>query len=187
MTTDELKARLLTDPDYIFSYILANNPAAVTENFRGLGFTISSDTDVFNALNELLETGEDAKAIAAFSVPMLTDQVDPAEVVVVQQASQALGNVNGMHTKSASQDGTGSGFDIGALFTGLATGALAYLNASGTNKVNQAATNGTAQTSATATAAAAAKATQQKTMWTIIGIGGAVLLVVVILVLRAKK
>jgi|GEM_PF-7092491 len=183
MTTDELKARLLTDPDYIFSYMLGNNPAAITANLRGLGFTIASDADVFNAINALLENGQDEQLRAAFSVPMLTDQVDPAEMVVVQQASQALGNVNGMATKSASQDG---GFDVGALFAGLATGALAYLNASGAGQVSQTSTTGTAQTGAAAAAAAEAKAKQQKTMWTIIGIAGAVLVVVLILVFRKK-
>lgn len=92
-TIQGLRDRLLTDPSFIFHYIYGNNPDAVIENMRALGFSISSADDVFGSVNQLLEKGRTDLVHNAFSVPILTDQMDPTEIAMVKEVMNAYQNL----------------------------------------------------------------------------------------------
>lgn len=96
MTYEQLKRGLATDPNFIFSFIYANNPDAVISNLRALGFPVENADDVFNAINQLHEQGETDKIASAFAVPILTDEMDPGTLAVIQEvASSQVALANG--------------------------------------------------------------------------------------------
>ena len=121
MTNLELRNRLMTDPDFGISFILANNPEAVINNLRGLDFNVDDVSDAFEAINELLERGNTEAVERALSVPMLTDEVDPATVVIVTDAAQGLRG-------GRKSTGSDNPWNVGNIFAGLATGYLAMIN-----------------------------------------------------------
>ena len=83
----------LTNPDYIVGFIIANNPEAVADNLRGQGFIVSTPQDIVQALNALLERGDDALFEQALSVPLNEDRITPDELVVLAEQSDAMRRV----------------------------------------------------------------------------------------------
>lgn len=81
---------LMTSPDFATSYIVANNPVAVAERLRALDFTVSGPDEIFAALNELLQEGRYGDFQHALSVPMVTDNMDPAETAVVLEVGSGM-------------------------------------------------------------------------------------------------
>lgn len=92
-TIQGLRDRLLTDPSFVIQYIYGNNPDAVISNLRALGFQISNADDVFSAVNHLLQEGQVELVHQAFTVPFLTDEIDPAEVAIVREVVGAFQNL----------------------------------------------------------------------------------------------
>lgn len=140
MTNEELRNRLLTDPDFGVSFIIGNNPEAVMENLRGLDFNVNTVEDAFEVINELLSIGNIDAVQRALSVPMLTDQVDPATVVVATGAAEALSPKGRRKSTGA---GTDNPWNVGNIFAGLATGYLAIINGRANQQVNQVTTGTT--------------------------------------------
>lgn len=83
MTRDELRLKLVSDPDFIFSYIYANNPNAVIENIRGLGEIVENDDQVFDVINGLIEDGRQDLVEQIMTVPMVTENLDPGALAVM--------------------------------------------------------------------------------------------------------
>lgn len=126
MTQSELKGQLIADPaTYAIGYIVQNNGEAVAEKLRGMGFIVTGPKGIEDGLNALLAAGETGKFREALNVPFLTEDVDPNEVAAVRDA------VIGLNARS----GTRSSVDLGALFGGLATGTLWYLQQTNTQNV----------------------------------------------------
>lgn len=160
----------LADPNYAVGVMIANNPEDIADNLNNMGFNVSTPEDISNALNALLEKGEGQKFIQALSVKVRQDRMSSQEVAIVTQMGAAQMQANG---------GTAKAFDINAAFAGLATGALAYLAATGTNTVAPGA----------AAAGGAPKPPvppDNSGMWIGIGIGVLVLVVVVLLLMKKK-
>lgn len=171
MTTEELRVRLSTDPNFIFSYIYGNNPDAVIDNLRGLGFIINNADDVFNAINELHERGDDNLLIQAFTVPLLTDQISPAELAVITDVMSGQ-----QHATTGVQKRLQISAETWTGIAGLAVGLIGAF-AGGGKPVQQTST----------TAAAPAAAQKDKTLtYVLVGVGGLVAVVVLILLLRKK-
>jgi len=89
-TIQSLRDRLLSDPHFVFQYIYGNNPDQVIEHLRALGFRVSTADDVMNATGTLIEQGRGDLLAQVYSVPFLTDQVDPAEVTMMQEVATAM-------------------------------------------------------------------------------------------------
>lgn len=172
MTGEQLRVRLSTDPDFIFSYIYGNNPDAVIANLRALGLTINNVDDVFRAINDLHASGADDKLIEAFSVAILTDQMSPAELAVVTDvlASQYQAQQGGPKRKV--ELSTEAWVGIAGLAVGL-IGALSGkpLQPQGTNQQQQQQQQQPAQ---------------GVNPW-MIGLGVAAVALVLFLILRKKK
>jgi|APTNR8051073442_1049403.scaffolds.fasta_scaffold00807_31 Fe2+ transport system protein FeoA len=47
MTLKTLRDQLLSNPHFVVSYIVGNNPGAVEDRLRAMGFTISTEDDIF--------------------------------------------------------------------------------------------------------------------------------------------
>jgi hypothetical protein len=176
-TVTTLREKLLSNPGFIVSYILHNNPNAVVERLRGMGFTVGNADQAFNAINALLEKGEGEKAVEALSVPMLTADLDPAEVAIAQEVAQAhyraSNAVSGNRQRDALQ------FDASNIFAGLATGFLTTYQLAGGNGPVKA--SPTSQVEAAKDQAAADQAKAKRTN-TLIVVGGIVLVVVVVII-----
>jgi len=171
-TIEQLRINLTT-PDYGVAYILANNPEAVADNLRGMGFIASDADGIVKALNELLAAGNSAGFTAALSVPIRLDRVTPEELAVVADVANGMANASGQ-PMAKNSDG---GFDVGALFSGLATGYLTYMSASGQQTVNPANPNPPAPPKP-----------QDNTMAWVLGIAAVVVvIVVVVLIAKGKK
>lgn len=169
MTSKDLKTQLIVDPDAAISYIVFNNPEAVADRLRGEGFTIATEADYGEALNALLAKKAFDKFENALSVPFLTEGVDPGEVLAVKDAAIALNAKAGRNVNKS--------LDVGALFAGLATGTLLYLQESGQGTVNV----GPSDNKPPAPP-------EKDNTWMWIGIGiGVVILTVVVIVLVKKK
>lgn len=166
-TIQQLKDRLLTDPGYVFQYIYGINPDQVILNLRALGFRISNVDDVMDAVDQLYQRDEADTLIHAFTVPMLTDQIDPAEVIVAQEVAIALNATTG-------SGGPKKKIDINSVLGALAAGATAYLGIKG-------ATNA----AAAPTPAPPPKKDNTTTIALIAG-GAVVLIVILILVLKRE-
>lgn len=167
MNLQQLKDRLLTDPHFIFQYIYANNPDQVILNLRALGERISNEDDVMRVVGDLLESGNEAILIEAFSVPFLTDQIDPAEVALIPEVAVALNTVAG---------GPARKVDISAVLGALATGAVAYMGMTGQTKPQGAAATATAPTPP-----------KKDNTLQIVLIGAGVLAAIVVIIVALKK
>lgn len=123
MTQAELKGQLIANPPQAaVGYIIENNPEAVAENLRGLGFVVTGPKGIEDGLNALLDAGRTREFVQALSVPFLTADVDPNEVAAVRDAVLAMNAASGRRQS----------VDPAALFGGLATGILAYIQATQT-------------------------------------------------------
>jgi hypothetical protein len=171
MTNEQLKLQLMADPSAAISFILNNNPDAVTDNLRGLGFNVATWEDMGQALNELLERGEKGKFVSALTVPFLTENADPGEVLAVKDAAIALNARSGKNVAK-------SGVSLLNILGGLATGTLYTLEQSGEMSV---------QTKPEAGGGKPPAPPEKDKTWTYIGIGLAVLAVIVVIVIIAKK
>jgi hypothetical protein len=160
----------LADPNYAVGVMIANNPEDIADNLNNMGFNVSNFQDISNALNELLQKGQGNRFVEALSVKVRQDRMSPQEVAIVTQMGAAQMQVNG---------GTAKSFDLNAAFAGLATGALAYLAATGTNTVAPGAAAGNQPPRPPAPP-------DNTGMWIGIGIGALVLVVVLILVMKKK-
>jgi len=159
----------LTNPDYIVGFIIANNPEAVADNLRGQGFIVSTPQDIVQALNALLERGDDALFEQALSVPLNEDRITPDELVVLAEQSDAMRRVAGK--------GGAKSTDWNAILGGLAAGALYYLNSSGTNTVKPTDPN---------TAPPTPPKKDNTALYVGIGIAVVVLIIILLLVFRKK-
>lgn len=173
MTKEELRVKLATDPNYIFSYIYANNPDAVIDNLRGLGFVLNNVDDVFDAINALHERGDDAELVQAFTVPVLTDQMDPAELAIVQEVmSGQVQAVQGGPQASVKLDATSW-----AAIAGLGVSLIGILSGKQMQPQNTAAPNQPSQTEKKSNTAT----------YVLIGAVVVIVIVVVAFVVRKKK
>lgn len=89
MTLKTLRDQLLSNPSFVVSYIVANNPGAVEDQLRSMGYAPESPDAIFLALNELLEQGREEDFRRALEVPILTDGVDSAELAVLADVAKA--------------------------------------------------------------------------------------------------
>jgi len=89
MTLKTLRDQLLSNPHFVVSYIVGNNPGAVEDRLRAMGFTISTEDDIFETLNELLRDGRTEEFREALTVPILTDGRDAAELAVLADVAKA--------------------------------------------------------------------------------------------------
>jgi hypothetical protein len=137
-TIEQLRMNLMT-PDYGVAYIIANNAEDVADNLRSQGFIVSDADGIVEALNSLLAAGNRTGFISALSVPVRLDRITDQELAVLAEASKGVSDAAGM-PMAKNSDGS---FDVGALFGGLATGYLSYMQLSGQQQVNpqQAAAN----------------------------------------------
>lgn len=171
MTNEQLRVKLATDANFIFSYIYGNNPDAVIENMRGIGVIVNNADDIFRAINELYADGRLYDLQQVFAVPIITNGMDPGELAAVQDVISAQAQaVNGGPIKKLSFDNL-TWESIGGLATGL-IGALTG--------------QPVAPTSTTAPPLPAA-ATKTDNTITIVAIAGGVILVVVVLILAFRK
>lgn len=170
MTNPDLKTQLIADPSAAISYIVNNNPDAVIDVLRGYGFNIARFDDIEDALNTLLKRGENDKFLHALSVPFITENADPGEVIAVKDASIAL---NARAGKNVAKK-----FDVNALFAGLANGTLTYLEQTD-GKVNVKPDNGSGK--------GKDPEKPKSQTWLYIGIGAAALTVLIIILLLLRK
>lgn len=144
------------------------------DNLRGLGFVLNNADDVFNAINALHEQGDDALIVQAFSVPLLTDQMDPAELAIVSEVMSGQMPRSGGAQRSVEMDASSW-----AAIAGLGVSLIGIL--SGQPVQQQSTTNPTN----TATPTTATK-TDNTTTYVLIGAAILVVVVVIVLVLRKK-
>ena len=177
-TITEIKGKLLTDPNFGISYIIGNNPDAVAKNLRGMDFAIGTTDDIYEAINTLIASGDYAQAEAALSVPMLIDEVDPAEVTAATEAASGLAPRPTAKTKSAlgaSGEG-GTWWNVANVFAGLAGSYLATLQGKG---------GGVVTPVDTPTPSNPPK--KEATVWPWVLAGGAILGLVIWAVVKGKK
>ncbi len=89
MTVKTLRDQLLSNPAFVVNYIVENNPGAVEDRLRAMGFIISTPDDIFETLSELLRDGRLDDFREALTVPILTDGRDAAELAIVADISKA--------------------------------------------------------------------------------------------------
>lgn len=168
MTDSELKSGL-TDPNYGVGYIIGNNPQPIAERLRDMGFVVSTPDDIAQALNALLQRGDGALFIQALSVPMMLDETDPAEAVIVADTARAMRRMAGAKSLG---DATAEDW-----FGGLAAGYLAVLQSTGASVDPQ-----------TTTAVAPQATKPDNTLMYVLGAVGAVLIIVlVVMAVKAAK
>lgn len=173
LTIDQLR-QSLTDPNYIVAFIIDNNGEAVADKLRQMGFIASDRLGITNALNQMLADGRQADFINALTVPVDTSKLTPEQLATVSEMAQAMSNVSGQPGNYKSADGT---TNWNAIFGGLATGTLAYLQLSGQTSVKP--------DNAQPKPPEAPK--DSTTMWLLIGGGLLVLTVLIIILVKAKK
>lgn len=175
ITTNEQFRASLVDPDFGVAFIIGNNPEAIGDIIRQMGVVCSTPQDIVEALNGFLAGGQGELFVQALSVPVRMDRLSPEQLVIVAEQAQAISNVAGT-PMAKSADG---GFNVAALFGGLATGYLSFLQLSG------------GQVNPTAAAGAAAPPPPPKKDNTMAIVLGGIALVVVILIVvalvKAKK
>lgn len=145
MTVKTFRDRLSSDADYAISFMVDNNFEAIADNLRtGYGAIIESDDDVFEALNEMKAERRYRDIVRVLSVPVITDDLDPAVLGVLQEVGRGMrqvakaksggdndlsGNddnsgasdVNGNGTTGGNADGSGSGWSdiFGSIVSGF--------------------------------------------------------------------
>jgi len=174
ITLSEFRQALL-DPNYAVGYIIANNPEAVADNLRNMGFIVSTPDDIIRALNALLERGDQALFIQALTVELNQERVTPEEMAVIAEQADAMLRAAGQKSTGAAQGGN---FNWAALMGGLATGALFFLNSSGQNQVNP--------TNPTNPNTPPPPPKSNAGLYIGIGIGVVVLIIILLLVFRKK-
>lgn len=132
-TPEQLRLSL-AEPNFGVAFMIENNPGAIADNLRGMGFIVSDSDGIVEALNTLLARGDGALFVQALSVPVVTDRLSAEEVAIVMEQGIAMGNIGGAPLKSTTQPG--GGFNVGAAFAGLAAGYLTYMSTSGQQQVN---------------------------------------------------
>jgi hypothetical protein len=170
ITLDQYRAQL-SDPDAAVAVILSNNPEDVAEKLRNMGLVVSGVDGLAEALNTLLAANDGKGFVDALSVPVRKDRISADELEVLTQTSQAMMRANGGITAKS--------LDLNALFAGLATGTLAYLQSTGATNVQPGAAAG-------ATPPVPPKK-DNTTMWIVGGIAALILVVIVIVVLKKTK
>jgi hypothetical protein len=174
ITTNEQFRASLVDPDFGVAFIIGNNPEDIGDNIRGMGVVCSTPNDIVQALNGFLEAGQGELFVQALNVPVRMDRLSPEQLVIVAEQAQAISNVAGKPLAKSAE----GGFNVNALFAGLATGYLTFLSASGTNQVNP-------------NAAAGAKPPEPKQDNTmaivLVGIALVVVILIVVAVVKAKR
>lgn len=172
-TLDQLRIDLST-PDYGVAYIINNNPEEVADRLRAQGFIVSDADGMADALNELLAAGNTSGFRQALSVPVRLDRISPEEIAVLTETAVAMANAGG-EPITKNSDG---GFNVAALFGGLATGYLSYLTLTGQQQVNPQAPNTNQQPQ---------QPRQDNTMAWVLGIAAIVVVVVVVVMLTKGK
>lgn len=174
ITTNEQFRASLVDPDFGVAFIIGNNPEDIGDNIRGMGVVCSTPNDIVQALNGFLEAGQGELFVQALNVPVRMDRLSPEQLVIVAEQAQAISNVAGRPLVKSAE----GGFNVNALFAGLATGYLTFLNASGTAQVNPNAAAG----------AAPPAPKQDNTMTIVLGlIALVVVILIVVAVVKAKR
>ncbi len=174
---DQLRTSLLS-PDYAVAFIIGNNPEAVADNVRQMGFIASDADGIVRALNAMLADGRGEDFIQALSVPVRTDRLTAEELAVLGEQSVAISRAYGKAaTGSNSYKDESGGFNWNALFGGLASGTLAYLQLNGANQVNPGAAQPTTPP----------PAKDNTLTWVLGGIAVIVLVVVVVIAIKASK
>lgn len=126
MTQNELKGQLIADPaNAAIGYIVQNNGEAVADRLRALGFIVNGPKGIEDALNALLQANRTREFVQVLDVPFNTEDADPNEIAAVRDAVVALN----------ARAGNRAPVDVSALFGGLATGTLFYLNSTGQQTV----------------------------------------------------
>lgn len=204
---------MLSEQSYAVSYIVENNPVAVSERLREFGFSVNTPSDIFGALNALLEEGKVVDYWQALNVPMLTAGIDPAQCAVVIEVGQAMAqmaNPNGELAKAGvfdpsifdptgayantavdggavpdggSNHAPGTGF--ANVFGAIMSGFVSLMGAG--NAANTTVTETSTSAEAARIAADEAARKQRTNRTILIGIGVVVLLVVGYLVYKAAK
>jgi hypothetical protein len=174
ITTNEQFRASLVDPDFGVAFIIGNNPEDIGDNIRGMGVVCSTPNDIVQALNGFLEAGQGELFVQALNVPVRMDRLSPEQLVIVAEQAQAISNVAGRPLVKSAE----GGFNVNALFAGLATGYLTFLSASGTG-VNPNAAAG----------AAAPKAPEEdNTMAIVLGVIALVVVIIIVAaVVKAKR
>lgn len=212
MKISTFRERLISDPDYAFSYIVANNFEAVADRLRALDYTIGNEGDVFDALNDLKEKQDWRNLTWAFSVPMLTDSVDSGQLAVVADVAAGLaqsGRAKNQPNPDVFDPTGGAGFTEGSgnggqsygpepppSGSGSGSGALNWFNAivSGFTQTWAAMNQGTKPVQNVSTSADAALAAQQEAQRKrkrnrniLIAVGAVVLIVIGFVAWKALK
>lgn len=173
LTLDQLRESL-TNPDFAVAFIIDNNAEAVADKLRQMGFIASDEQGITVALNTMLADGRYNDFISALTVPVDTSKLTPEQLAVVGEMAQAMSRASGQPGQYKSGDGA---FNWNALFGGLASGTLAYLQMSGQQSVKP--ENAIPKDP---------QGPKDNTLYWVLGIaGGIVLLIVAVLLIKAKK
>ena len=162
-TLDQFRTGL-SDPNFAVAFMVQNNPEGIADNLRNMGLVVSSPHDIVEALNGFLEAGDDQAFKDALNVPVVMERITPDELAVLGQQVPAMVRAAGGQAKS---------FDVNALFAGLATGTLYYLNQTGQTRVE-----------AGPAVPPAAPKQDNSTMYII---GGIVLVVIIVAIILLRK
>ncbi|HNA32689.1 MAG TPA: hypothetical protein PL010_14735 [Flavobacteriales bacterium] len=155
MDIKTFRERVSTEPSFLVSYIVANNPEAVMENLQAEGQIVNDEADIFPLLNELLAEGKEKVVRRVLSVPVNTDNMSAAEMAVLMDITKGRQQANGMLKKSGeskeedSDSGTGSeggsfwnSAAFGSLLQGVFSLGAGYLSSQGLYNVPTGATAG---------------------------------------------
>lgn len=167
MTNSSLKNRLATDPGFAIAVILENNPEEVVERLHGVGYKVTSLDDVWAAIKDLINKGDQRNLKEVLSVPFISERADSDLAAAIGQVS------GGMVQKSTNSTGSISAADV---FGGLATGILYTLQSSQGQFNKPAGSTGTSTT----------PAKDNTLMWVALAGGGIIVLILLIALLRKK-
>jgi len=196
MDIKTFRERVSTEPSFLASYIVANNPEAVLENLQAEGQIVHDADDIFPVLNEMLSEGKQKAVQRVLSVPVNTENLSAAEMAVLMDLSKGQAQANGMRNKSAkagedaeddADDGTGSSGQsfwnstaFGSLLQGVFNLGAGYLSSQGLYNVP---TGGEAARAASDEAAKKSRTTR----YIIIGVVVVVIAVVAYVLLKSKS
>jgi len=114
MNASEQASALRTDPNYLVSFIVYNNPNAVADRLQGLGIaTGAKPENIFAAINELLANGKVDQMIDVLSVPANTDYLDTTTQFALESAAKETRRANAGSAKGVdamAPVGSGSGY-----------------------------------------------------------------------------
>ncbi len=136
LTPSDLKKKLLTEPSFVVSFILDNNPEEVRERLTEIGYTVANKDEMIDAINDIIARGDMSQFTQALSVTLITENYDPIYDAAIEEAAEEI--VNRMILKSNTTTGTEnteSNFNINNILGIISGGITGYLQ-SGYNSVN---------------------------------------------------